>query len=221
MYARTSFPSLLLPRASASGGGAPGSDGSATGEGQHPSSSSSRWRQVYPDGPAAARNGRKTSSEWMQVYPRPGGEADGASSEELRRRPQGAAAGPAASSAPKAAHASSGGEGGGAWGPWKLSAAGGGGGDGAADERARGEGSLWAWAERGGVPIGRLLSLLSLRVADCGKTRVRFDDAACCLVLLVLVRRGGWETRGRWVRAAKHKFRLQHGVSIVCMSRML
>ena len=33
--------------------------------------------------------------------------------------------------------------------------------------------SLWAWAERGGTPIGRLISLLSLRVANCGETRAR------------------------------------------------
>lgn len=33
------------------------------------------------------------------------------------------------------------------------------------------EESLWAWAERGGAPIGRLVSLLSLRVANCGETR--------------------------------------------------
>lgn len=31
------------------------------------------------------------------------------------------------------------------------------------------EGSLWVWAERGSVPIGRLLSLLAMRVADCGE----------------------------------------------------
>lgn len=29
--------------------------------------------------------------------------------------------------------------------------------------------SLWVWASKGGAPIGRLLSLLSLRVADCGE----------------------------------------------------
>lgn len=34
--------------------------------------------------------------------------------------------------------------------------------------------SLWAWAGRGGAPIGRLVSLLSLSVANCGETRTRF-----------------------------------------------
>lgn len=38
------------------------------------------------------------------------------------------------------------------------------------------DGSLWAWAERGGAPIGRLVSLLSLRVANCGETR---EDGCC------------------------------------------
>lgn len=31
------------------------------------------------------------------------------------------------------------------------------------------EESLWVWTERGSVPIGRLLSLLAMRVADCGE----------------------------------------------------
>lgn len=29
--------------------------------------------------------------------------------------------------------------------------------------------SLWTWARRGGTPVGRLLSLLSIRIADCGE----------------------------------------------------
>lgn len=31
-----------------------------------------------------------------------------------------------------------------------------------------GEKSLWVWANRGGTPVGRLLSLLATRIADCG-----------------------------------------------------
>eukprot|EP00752_Nemacystus_decipiens_P004283 g3912.t1 len=138
-----------------------------TGEGQHPHppSSLSRWKTVYPG--RAAQEGRRTSSEWTQVYPRREMEVDGTSSErrELGQRPQATVAATAtAASLPKAD--TFGGGRGGAWGPWKLSAAGRRRG-GAVDERTREERSLWAWAERGGVPIGRLLSLLSLRIASC------------------------------------------------------
>eukprot|EP00903_Cladosiphon_okamuranus_P018811 g17303.t1 len=162
---------LLYPRPEERGrpeGGDPDSDSSVTEEGHHHSSSSSpsssQWRTVHP-GRAAAQESRRTSSEWTQVYPRPEGAVDGESSEraELGQWPQGSAAKAAAGSSLPRADAA-GGEGGGAWGPWKLSAPGRGG---AVDERTREEKSLWAWAERGGVPIGRLLSLLALRVADC------------------------------------------------------
>ena len=40
--------------------------------------------------------------------------------------------------------------------------------------------SLWAWARQGGAPIGRLVSLLSLSVANCGETR---DARARCYAL--------------------------------------
>lgn len=48
----------------------------------------------------------------------------------------------------------------------KPSAAHQGRGRGAGKEREK---SLWVWAGHGGAPIGRLFSLLSFRVADCGK----------------------------------------------------
>ena len=139
---------------------------------------------MYPG--RAAQEGRRTSSEWTQVYPRPEGEADGTSSAGGggRQRPQGTATTAAAASL-ASADRSAGGRGG-AWGPWKLSAAGRGGGV-AVDERTREERSLWAWAERGGVPIGRLLSLLSLRVANCGETRaIRWSWSVAVVVVVVV-----------------------------------
>lgn len=49
-----------------------------------------------------------------------------------------------------------------------------GGREGTADAR---ETSLWVWAGCGGAPVGRLLSLLAVRIADCGENVHRRSGA--------------------------------------------
>ncbi|CAM9777887.1 unnamed protein product, partial [Hapterophycus canaliculatus] len=134
--------------------------------GSNAPSSALRWRQGDV-GPQQQRQSRKPSSDqpqWMQVYPREARRDEGFPEGEegaQKHRPGGSPAPDAPASGGPSDRT-----GGGSWGPWtKLSVGRAGGG---AARAAAGETrSLWVWAERGGAPIGRLLSLLSLQVANC------------------------------------------------------
>lgn len=159
-----------------------GEGGTGGGQNPHPPSSLSRWRKVYlgRTAAAAARGGqRKSSSEWLQVYPRPArgaAEETPAEKEERLKRPGGSVAAVAAGGSWPPGDRTGGGA---PRGPEEVSL-GGGRGE-AVGDGTRGERSLWAWAERGGVPIGRLLSLLSLRIANCGEPADRPTDRPCGL----------------------------------------
>lgn len=165
---------LLRAHRSASEASLVGPDGcgKAAAQGSTPSSSASRWRQVYVGAKEQQRQSRTSSAEeqqWMQVYPPDDGiRVENPPEGEKRFHIHGPEVSrPSDIPAPKGPSDSGRG---GSWGPWsKLSVRGGGGGEEGREAAQQENRSLWVWAERGGAPIGRLLSLLSLQVANCGK----------------------------------------------------
>ncbi|CAN0321354.1 unnamed protein product, partial [Ectocarpus sp. 12 AP-2014] len=137
-------------------------DGDNKARRAQPPLTSSRWRQVHLG--TRQQDPRQSTEKWKQVYPRARGITDDSSKRQLQ--PEGGAAestfvpnDPSHGDVSATMEMS--------WAEPSTS----GSGRASSDETMMGgrEGrrSLWAWAERGGAPIGRLLSLLSLRVASC------------------------------------------------------
>lgn len=141
----------------------------------------SEWRLVYPAGDGGEGLEGQCNSEWRQVYPREGVEEEPLAVVEGSRRPRDGIASIVQRHMP--------GDGDGGVGHPKGQA-------GVMDERD--QKSLWAWAECGGAPTGRLLSLLSLKIAACGEA------------LIPCVLRGFfWSSKAfvRWVRRRGGRYR--------------
>ncbi|CAM9893992.1 unnamed protein product, partial [Ectocarpus sp. 13 AM-2016] len=145
-----------------------------------PPLTSSRWRQVHLG--ARQQDPRQSPEKWKQVYPRARGVTDDSSKRQLQ--PEGGATMEMS------------------WAELSTSGSGRASSDETMVGGREGRRSLWAWAERGGAPIGRLLSLLALRVASCD------DLGSMSLLWMSFVRdvRLLWEdgaTIARMVRGAR------------------